>query len=192
MTVPHNEALSHRFYQTIQNIFLALSHGSDFLRKFVNIFRHVARLFRSYTMMLLRRKLILQTTMHSSRKRTTRYLTYRGVSVQLGLCLGQVSVQWGLCPGGLCLESQWVFPKCFQQNQWQKIDITAEVLKPAISCIRDQDATTVLARHMLETGSLNWPQFMFQWFIWFHEFAEFTEFPFNLGQTPIFLCCLTC
>ena len=45
----------------------------------------------------------------------------------------------------------------------------------ATSCVRVQDATTVPARHMWETGSLNWAQFMLQWFIWFPEFAEFSE-----------------
>ena len=29
----------------------------------------------------------------------------------------------------------------------------------ATSCVRDYDATTASARHMLETGSLNWLQF---------------------------------
>ena len=32
------------------------------------------------------------------------------------------------------------------------------------------------ARHMWERGSLNWVQFMLQWFIRFPEFAEFTKF----------------
>ena len=42
--------------------------------------------------------------------------------------------------------------------------ITAKGFKPATSCIRDQDATTVPARHVWKTGSLNWVQFMLQWF----------------------------
>ena len=54
--------------------------------------------------------------------------------------------------------------------------ITVQGLEPAISCVRDQDATSVSARHIWETGSLNWTQFMFQWFIRFPEFAEFAEF----------------
>ena len=58
---------------------------------------------------------------------------------------------------------------------------------PATSCVRDQDATTVPARHMWETGSLNWVLFMLQWFIRFPEFAEFSEFLFHLGKTPLFL-----
>ena len=46
---------------------------------------------------------------------------------------------------------------------------------PATSCVRDQHATTVPARHMWEIGSLNWAQFMLQWFISFSEFTEFSE-----------------
>ena len=53
--------------------------------------------------------------------------------------------------------------------------ITVKGLEPATSCARSQNATTVPARHMWETGSLNWPQFMLQWFIRFPEFAEFNE-----------------
>ena len=44
----------------------------------------------------------------------------------------------------------------------------------ATSCVRDQDATTVPARDMWDTISLNWAQFMLQWFIRFPEFVEFT------------------
>ena len=60
--------------------------------------------------------------------------------------------------------------------------ITVKGLKPATSCVRDQNATTAPARHMWETGSLNWAQFMLQWFIRFPEFAEFTEF--NESSAP--------
>ena len=63
--------------------------------------------------------------------------------------------------------------------------ITAEGLEPTISCVRDQYATAVPARHMWQTGSLNWPWFMLQWFIKFPEFAEFNEFLFHLGKTPV-------
>ena len=56
---------------------------------------------------------------------------------------------------------------------------------PATSCAREQDATTAPARHMWETGSLNWAQFILQWFISFPEFAEFSEFLFHLGKTPL-------
>ena len=44
---------------------------------------------------------------------------------------------------------------------------------PVTSCVRDKDATTAPARHMWETGSMNWAQFMLQWFIRFLEFSEF-------------------
>ena len=61
--------------------------------------------------------------------------------------------------------------------QWQKIyDIKrTRTCHPVTSCVRDQDATTLPARHMWEIGSLNWAQFMLQWFISFSEFTEFSE-----------------
>ena len=64
--------------------------------------------------------------------------------------------------------------------------ITVKELEPATSSVRDQHATSVPARHMWETGSLNCAQFMLQWFIRFPEFAEFGEFLFHLGKTPLF------
>ena len=63
--------------------------------------------------------------------------------------------------------------------------IMVKGFKPATSCARDQDATTAPARHRWETGSLNWSQFMLQWFIRFPKFTEFTEFLFQLGKTPL-------
>ena len=83
------------------------------------------------------------------------------------------------------IESIWVFPKCFhriQRIQWQNIchcSKRARTCHPATFCVRDQDATTVPARHMWETGSLNWAQLMLQWFI---RFPEFSEFLFHLGE----------
>ena len=53
---------------------------------------------------------------------------------------------------------------------------------PATSCVRDQDVTTSPARHVWEIGSLNWAEFMLQWFI---RFPEFSEFLFHLGKTPM-------
>ena len=53
--------------------------------------------------------------------------------------------------------------------------ITVKGLEPATSCVRDQDATTVLARHIWETGSLNWAQFMLQWFISLPGLTEFSD-----------------
>ena len=48
---------------------------------------------------------------------------------------------------------------------WQKIFvITVKGLKPATFCVRDHDATTAPAWRMWETGSLNWAQFILQWF----------------------------
>ena len=53
--------------------------------------------------------------------------------------------------------------------------------------VRHQDATTTPARHMWETGSFNWAQFMLHWFIRFPDFTEFDErsVPF-FGKTPIY------
>ena len=42
--------------------------------------------------------------------------------------------------------------------------ITAKGLEPANSCVTDKDVTTAPARHMWETGSLNWVKVMVQWF----------------------------
>ena len=53
--------------------------------------------------------------------------------------------------------------------------ITVKDLEPATSYVRDQGPTTAPARHMSESRSLNWDQFMLHWFIRFPEFAEFTE-----------------
>ena len=84
----------------------------------------------------------------------------------------------------------WVFPKCFhwiQRIQWQNICHYckgAQNCHPATSCVRDQDATTVSARHMWETGSLNWSHFMLQRFIRFPEIVEFVEFFSHLRKTP--------
>ena len=53
---------------------------------------------------------------------------------------------------------------------------------PSLQCVRDQDATTVPTRHTWEAGSLNWAQFMLQWFTKFPDLAEITEF--NESSTP--------
>ena len=71
----------------------------------------------------------------------------------------------------------WSFSQMFSLNSVTKIFvITVKGLEPAISCVRDQDATTEPARQTWEAGSLNSVPFMLQWFIRFPEFAEFTEF----------------
>ena len=57
------------------------------------------------------------------------------------------------------------------------------------SSLRDHDATTAPSRHVWETGSWNWLQFMLQWFIRFSEFAEFTEFKLHFRKTPMYLSC---
>ena len=48
----------------------------------------------------------------------------------------------------------------------------ARTCHPATSCVRDQDATTSPVRHMWVTESLNWLQFILQWFIRFSEFTK--------------------
>ena len=73
----------------------------------------------------------------------------------------------------------WVFAKFFHYSK------RARTCHPATSCVRDQNATTVPARHMWKTWSLNWAQFMLQWFIRFPKFAEFSEFLFYLGKPPL-------
>ena len=63
--------------------------------------------------------------------------------------------------------------------------ITVKGLEPTTSWVRDRHATTAPARHMLDTGSLNWLQFMFHWFIRFLKFAEFTEISSHLRKTSL-------
>ena len=68
--------------------------------------------------------------------------------------------------------------------------ITVKGFKPANFYVKDQDSTTLPPRHMRETGSLNWIQFMHHCFFRFPEFIGFTEFLFCLGKTPIRLLLL--
>ena len=77
----------------------------------------------------------------------------------------------------------WRFSKCFHWIQWQKyspLQFKDLNLLPLVWETRMplQHQT----KHMWETGSLNWAQFMLQWFIRFPEFAEFTEF--NKSSAP--------
>ena len=67
----------------------------------------------------------------------------------------------------------------------KNLHYSKRIRTPAISCVRDQHATTAPAQHMWGTGSLNSAQFMLQWFIWFPEFAEFSENFSHLGKTPL-------
>ena len=105
-------------------------------------------------------------------------------------------IQWGIGTKGLNL--LFLFPLITEL--WKTIEfflnvslnsvnsatkiyvITVKGLEPTTSCVGDKDATTVPARHMWETGSLNWAKFMLHWFIRFQEFAEFTEF--NISSVP--------
>ena len=77
--------------------------------------------------------------------------------------------------------SRWVWTLTleFFLNVFTELDRKIYVIK------RNQDATTVPARHMWEKGSLNWAQFTLQWFIIFPEFTEFTKFLIHLGKTPM-------
>ena len=43
--------------------------------------------------------------------------------------------------------------------------IAVQRFEPVTSCVRDQVATTVPTRNLWETWSLNWSQFMLQWFL---------------------------
>ena len=62
------------------------------------------------------------------------------------------------------------------------VAITVKGFEPATSCVRDKDASTAPARHVWQTETLNWPWFMFQWFI---RLLEFSHFSFHLGKTSI-------
>ena len=76
------------------------------------------------------------------------------------------------------------FTKCFhwiQRIQWQKY-VSLKGLELATSCVRNQYATTAPARHMWEKGSLNWAQFMLQWFI---RLLNSMKVPLHLGKTPL-------
>ena len=58
------------------------------------------------------------------------------------------------------------FPECFHWISRNSVTInavSASELEPATCCVRDQDPTTVPARHAWETGYLNWDQFMLEW-----------------------------
>ena len=81
--------------------------------------------------------------------------------------------------------SIWVFPKCFrwiERIQWQKFSKRTKTCYPATTCVKDQHATTVPGRHMWETGSLNWANF-----ISLPEFAEFIEILLSWVKTPLLI-----
>ena len=59
-----------------------------------------------------------------------------------------------------------VFTEMNSLNSIIKIFVTKRARTSHLLCKRpDQDATTAPVRHMWETRSLNWAQFMLQWFI---------------------------
>ena len=98
---------------------------------------------------------------------------------------GHVTLQsmLGYTPHPLCGQNSWHTPMKTMEIFLNVFAVKG--LEPATSCVRDQDATTVPARHMWETGSLNWAQFMLHWFIRFPEFTEFSEVLPHLGKTPL-------
>ena len=63
--------------------------------------------------------------------------------------------------------------------------VSKRLFEPATSLWCNWIANTATARHRWQRGSLNWTQFMLQWFIRFPEFAGFTEFLIHLGKTLI-------
>ena len=87
----------------------------------------------------------------------------------------------------LCLVENYLCQthKCFHGIRWIQLQkyLSLKGLGPATSCVRDQDATTVSARHIWTPRSLNWTQFMLEWFTRFPEFAEFSEF--NESSAPL-------
>ena len=143
---------------------------------------------------------------------------YSTNSDPLFYCLQSASENWHLekvvvqielwdikCPGNIELmidhaetelkhwfKDYWVFPKCFHWIRWQihyilkKIIQTCHLLYKRPRCYRSTSKIQV------ERGSLNWAQFMLQWFIRFPEFSEFTGFliPFkeNSDMNSIFRC----
>ena len=48
---------------------------------------------------------------------------------------------------------------------YQSLLPSLKLSHPATSFVRDQDATTLPARHVSEAGYLNWAQFVLQWFV---------------------------
>ena len=90
-----------------------------------------------------------------------------------------------------------VFPKCFSLNSLNSVTKIYDIERnqtchTATSCVRDWHTTTVPARHMWDFGSLNWAQFVLQWFISFSEFTEFSESSTYLGKTPMGPCGCPC
>ena len=89
----------------------------------------------------------------------------------------------------ISMQDNGVFPKgftdstIFSDKNISHYNKRARTYHPDTSCVADHDATTALARHMWEIGSLNWSQFILQWFGRFPEFAEFSKSSAHLGKT---------
>ena len=125
-------------------------------------FRISISIFTEYT-----QNIIYQFTNHI-------YLRNTNTSVSLEFIIGNLYRPW-LIPGissGYQLYSGAGVGRHFSEFSDKIFFITVEGLKPATSCVTDQDATTVLARHMWDTGSLHSAQFMLQCFIRFPEFNK--------------------
>ena len=75
------------------------------------------------------------------------------------------------------------FPKCFHRSEFSdKIFVIERVRTCHLLCKRPGCNHHTSKTQVREAGTLNWLQFMLQWFIRFSEFAEFTEF--NESSAP--------
>ena len=139
----------------------------------------------------------LNTRMHSSRMHTVRCSSRLPGGVCPGGCLPGGVYPGGVCSGGVwpggacpvrCTPTLWTefLTHACENITFKNICHYSKGFKPANSCVRHQDATTAPLRHMWETRSLHFPQFMLQWFIRSPEYAEFIEFLFHLGKTPFY------
>ena len=81
------------------------------------------------------------------------------------------------------------FTEVSDKNHYSK---RARICHPTTSCVRDQDATTAPTRHMWETRSLNWAQFMLHWFIRFPRilWIQWIPVPFRENSIRASLFCM--
>ena len=107
----------------------------------------------------------------------------RGGSTWAGTPLGRYTPPAGTAPPcrRLLLQTVRILLECilvFTEFGGKNICHYSKGLERAIYCVRDQNTARVSARHTWETGSLNWAQFMLEWFIGFPEFNE-SSVPFK-------------
>ena len=82
----------------------------------------------------------------------------------------------------------WVSPKYFhwiRRIHWKIFVITVKGLYPATICVRNMDATTVPARHLLETRFLNWTYLCFSDLSDSPNSLNSMKVLLHLGKTPI-------